>query len=135
MQIQRMNMRITKKEIVHPDLSYLVTGLLYETHNELGRFCREKQYQDTFEKKLKENSIPYRREMTIPIAENTVSNRVDFCIDDKILIEFKTKPFLTKTDYFQIKRYLQTSQLRLGLLVNFRTLYLHPKRVLNTVHL
>jgi hypothetical protein len=42
----------------------------------------------------------------------------------------KTKRFLTKEDYFQTQRYLQESQLLLGILVNFRNKYIKPSRVL-----
>ncbi|MFH1428040.1 MAG: GxxExxY protein, partial [Patescibacteria group bacterium] len=47
------------------------------------------------------------------------------------ILEFKTKDFITKEDYFQVKRYLITLNLKLALLVNFRQKRLVPKRILN----
>jgi hypothetical protein len=32
-------------DIVYKELSYKITGLLYKTHKELGRFRNEKQYK------------------------------------------------------------------------------------------
>ena len=48
------------------------------------------------------------------------------------LIDFKCKPFITREDYYQMRRYLETIRRELGLIVNFRNKYLKPKRVLNT---
>ena len=58
-------------------------------------------------------------------------NIVDFLIDNKILVDFKAKIFLNKEDYYQMQRYLESSNLKLGLLVNFRNNYLKPKRIIN----
>ena len=75
--------------------------------------------------KLKEAKIPYRREF--PIGKT--GNRVDFLIDDKIILEAKSKDIITKEEYNQTQRYLQSSKKRLGLLVNFRNRYLKPVRI------
>ena len=112
-------------KIIHPELSYLVTGVCFSVHNELGRYAREKQYGDAIEQKLDESRIPYKREVRIGDSGDIV----DFFIDDKILIELKAVRFLLKEYYFQIQRYLQTSRLRLGLLINFRNRYLKPVRI------
>jgi len=77
------------------------------------------------EEKLKELSIPYKREHT----KEESGNRVDFLIDDKIILEVKAKRFLLKEDYYQLQRYLQSCDKKLGLLVNFRNRYLKPKRI------
>ena len=49
-------------KILHKDLSYRITGLLFKTHKELGRFRNEKQYADYFENLLKANKMKYERE-------------------------------------------------------------------------
>lgn len=122
----------TAVEIIYPELSYVLTGLCYKAHNKLGRFCREKQYADEFEKLLVEKEINYKREYSLKeLGQGIKGNIVDFIIEDKILIDFKAKKFLTKEDYYQMLRYLQSSNLKLGLLVNFRNTYLKPKRIIN----
>lgn len=83
-----------------------------------------------FENELKKENINYTREQPI-ILENRKSNFVDFIIEDKILIDIKAKPFIEKDDYYQMKRYLEVSNIKLGLIINFRQKYLQPKRVLN----
>ncbi|MFH1428009.1 MAG: GxxExxY protein [Patescibacteria group bacterium] len=124
-----------KQKLVYPELSYEITGLLFEVHNELGRHCNEKQYGDLFEKYLKKNNIKYLREKIIPQSfngEKNGRNRVDFEIENKIIIEFKCKRVIERKDFYQMQRYLKSAKNKLGLIVNFREKYLRPKRVLNS---
>ncbi len=114
-----------KSELIHPELSYLITGICFEAHNELGRYAREKQYGDFIEVKLKELKILYKREISV----SDTGNILDFLIDDKIVLELKAKRIITKDDYYQIQRYLQICDLRLGILVNFRDTYIKPHRI------
>ena len=44
-----------KTELVYPELSYQIVGILYGAHNELGRYNNEKQCADLLEQKLKEH--------------------------------------------------------------------------------
>ena len=119
------------KELLHPELSYKVCGVLFSVHNKLGRFCREIQYGDLLELELKNRGLFFEREKVLPIIQGDNSNKIDFCIENKILLELKSKKFITKEDYFQMMRYLKSSGLKLGLIVNFRSTYLKPKRVIN----
>jgi len=90
----------TKNKVIYPELSYKLTGILFSIHNELGRYYKEKQYQDIFEVKLQKANIKYEREKKLPISPEIIGNQIDFCIENKILVEFKAKKFLTKEDYY-----------------------------------
>jgi GxxExxY protein len=119
-------------EIIHKELSYTINGLLFKVHNELGRYCREKQYGDAFEKLLITGGVEFEREKAVPIEmiDNQGTNKVDFIVDNKIVLEFKVKPFVLKEDYYQTQRYLQASGHKLGFIVNFRNKYLKPIRII-----
>lgn len=112
-------------KLLYPDLSYKLVGIFFDIHNSIGRYARERQYGNILEEKLKELKIEYVREFRI----GNTGNVVDFSIENKILIELKAKRALLKEDFYQIQRYLQVTQYRLGLLVNFSSKYLNPKRL------
>lgn len=122
------------EKIIFPDLSYEINGILFQVHKDIGKYCNEKQVCDRIEFYLKQKQISYERELVIPAGfegERAGRNRLDFIIDDKIILEIKTKKFLETADYFQIKRYLHAYHKKLGLLVNFREERIQPKRILN----
>lgn len=117
--------RLGKGKVIYPDLSYALTGVLFSAHNQLGRFEKEKRYGDVFEDGLKARKITYRREVSLGAS----GNRVDFLIEEKVVVELKAKRNFTQEDFRQIQNYLQESGIKLGFLVNFRDEYLAPKRI------
>ena len=124
-------MWIMKKDVVEKDLSYLLVGIFFTIHKDLGRFARERQYCDALELELSKRGIPLGREHVVMVAGRP-SNRVDFLVDGKIILEVKAKPFIEPEDYNQLKRYLHSAHVQLGIIINFREKYLHPRRVLRS---
>ena len=66
-------MRITSAnkdaKLIYPELSYLITGVCFDTQNTLGRFSRERQYGDSIEEKLIALNLSYKRELRIGESE------------------------------------------------------------------
>jgi len=123
------------EKLIYPDLSYKINGVLFAVHNELGQFCNEKQYCDLIESYFKKFNLQYEREKILPPSfkdELKGRNKIDFLIENKIVLELKSKRFLNNEDYYQIKRYLVALNKKLGILVNFRRKFITPKRVLNS---
>lgn len=123
--------RIYGVHIIHKELSYVIVGILYKVHDALGRYAREKQYSDLIEKYLREKNISYEREKKLS-AVGDDTNRADFIIDNKIILEVKVIPLISREEYYQLQRYLRIAGVKLGILVNFRQKYLKPKRILNS---
>lgn len=124
-----------KQELIYKELSYSINGALFDVQNELGRYCSEKQYGDLLEIKLKERNLNFEREKFLPESfegEKSNRNRIDFIVNDSIIIELKVKRVIERADFYQVKRYLTAFNKRLGLIVNFREKFLQPKRVINS---
>ena len=122
-------------KLIYEDLTYKLNGICFKVHGKLGRFCREKQYADALEALLQTQSIAYQREHEVPFkvdGKSVKGNRADFVIEDKLILELKAKPIITKDDYYQMQRYLSATGYKLGLIVNFRHLYLKSQRVINS---
>ncbi len=127
------NQRIIKQniDVLYPELSYRINGACFNVHNKLSRFCREKQYGDELESELNKSGIRFSREARISQEEKFTGNIADFIVEDCIILELKAKNVISKDDYYQLKRYLISKNMKLGLIVNFRDTYLKPKRILN----
>ena len=120
-----------KNKVIYPELSYLLVGILFSVHNELGQYAREKQYSDLLAQKLRESKVPFLREKFIGDSGNIP----DFIIQNKIILELKTVPTVTREHYRQLQNYLQQTNLKLGILANFRRRFLKPERVLKVERL
>jgi GxxExxY protein len=125
----------TMTEIIYKEECKKIYGLLFKIQNDLGTNFQEKHYQRAFERLLSENKIPYKKEFLIKVAYNNEllgKFFVDFVVWDKIIIEFKTTNALNRDHLKQILRYLETANMKLGLIINFRQRPLKPMRVLNS---
>lgn len=116
------------------DLIYKIRGILYIVHNYLGKYRSEKQYCDAIEYGLQKRGLKYEREKRLPISfsgEKSGRNRIDFIVENKIILEIKVTKSLSKNVYHQCMRYLVNGNKRLLLLVNFYPESLFIKRVLS----
>lgn len=124
-----------KGKIIYKELSYKINGILFGVHNDLGRYRNEKQYCDAIENDFRDTDIKYERETVLPVSFNNEKqgrNKLDFLIENKIILEIKAKSFSGLEDYSQLKRYLVSLNRKLGILVNFRRQKLQIKRILNS---
>lgn len=119
--------------LIEGPLCYKIAGCCFKVHNKLGRFASERQFCDELEQEFIQAGINNKREFEIRDLEpsSPKGNRVDFLVENKIPLDAKAKKFITKEDYNQMLRYLYASKLKLGLIVNFHSTYLKPKRVIN----
>ena len=130
-----MSTNITNEgKIIFPELSYLLMGILFEVHNKLGTKYQEKHYQRAIEIKLKELKIPHERERRVSVKfgkENLGEFLIDFVIDNKIILEVKKVWRISQDDIKQVLRYLKATNLKLGIIANFRHKRLEFRRVIN----
>src|SRR3972149_10271300 len=121
-------------ELVYPELSYQLIGIMFDVYNELGGGLKEKHYEKAVKKLFDERSIHYSEQLMVPIifkSEQIGKNFLDFLVERKIVIELKTGERFKKENINQIYNYLKSSNLKLGILVNFRDKDVRFKRILN----
>ena len=84
-------------KIIHKELSYIITGILFDIHNSLGRFCREKQYGDAFENLLIKLNIQYDnyQRIEMSVSPNSQLNITFMATSDARNIHQNTRPIET----------------------------------------
>lgn len=121
-------------ELIHKELSYKLNGIFFAVQNKLGTKFQEKHYFKAVCSLLKEENLPHQTEVGFQIKFNDEilgSFRADLIVDNKILVELKTTDYLTSDHKQQLLRYLDALNLKLALLVNFRTRPLQIWRLVN----
>ncbi len=111
-----------------------IIGCAMEVHRRLGNGFQEVIYQRALAIELTEASIPFKRELEMPIfyREQPIgSRRVDFFIDDCVSVELKAISQLEDVHLAQAINYLEAYNLEVGLLINFGARSLQYKRVVN----
>lgn len=121
-------------ELIYPELSYKIVGILFRVHSKLGGKYQEKYYQRAVEVALKEEGLSYKKEIAVDLNfEDTKIGKyiLDFLIEGKIILELKATPRFNRQDFRQVSSYLKAKNLKLGILANFRGERLEYKRILN----
>lgn len=120
-------------ELIHPELSYKIIGILYKVYNQLGGGYQEKYYQRAIKRELFCNQIPFLEQVRIDFNySGKMIGRyyLDFIIDHKIVLELKVTPYFSAKDIMQVLNYLRQSELQLGILASLNRNKIFYKRIL-----
>ncbi|MFA6431636.1 MAG: GxxExxY protein [Candidatus Margulisiibacteriota bacterium] len=120
-------------ELVYPELSYKLIGVLFKVYNNMGGGYQEKYYQYAIRKELFCNNIPFLEQVKTDFnydGQRIGRYYLDFIIDHKIVLEIKVTPSFIPKDIIQILNYLKTSGLELGVLASFNRNSFFYKRIL-----
>jgi GxxExxY protein len=124
-------------ELLYKDLSYKLQGVFFEVRKNFGSGHKEIVYQNAVVEEFEDQKISFEKEKNIKIyspktGKSMGNYRVDFLVDDKIIIEVKAVDIIPKNFIDQIYSYLKNSKYELGYFVNFRSPQLYIKRVIYT---
>jgi len=125
---------LKRSDIIYPELSYKIIGVLFDVFNQLGYRYQEKYYQKAISNALAELKIPFKEQVQAPIEfKGQIIGRYfyDFLIDGKIILEIKRGDNFSVSDIKQIVAYLERSKLHLGILARFSSRGLKYKRIVN----
>ncbi|MGC8981650.1 MAG: GxxExxY protein [Minisyncoccia bacterium] len=130
------NKKVNMKNILYKDLSYKLQGIFFKIKNELGGGYKEPIYRKALEKELEKNKIMFQKEYPIKVfskdGEFLGLYRPDFVVEDKIIVEIKTKNFLSRQERIVIYDYLKNSKYQVGYLVNFGSKKFYVRRYIYT---
>lgn len=122
-----------KEEFKYSELTSKIIGCAMEVHNQLGNGFQEVIYQRALTIELQLQGIGHEREKEMPLqykGRDIGSRRVDFFIEDKIMVEIKAIKELEDVHLAQAINYLEAWEMEIGLLINFGNTRLQFKRVM-----
>ncbi|MDR3000342.1 MAG: GxxExxY protein [Fibromonadaceae bacterium] len=103
-------------------------------HRILGNGFQEVIYQRALEIELQEANLNFVREMEMSIFYKNIqigTRRVDFFVENLIMVELKALVILEKVHLAQAINYLEAYKMQIGLLINFGAKSLEFKRLHN----
>ena len=108
-----------------------------KVHSTLGNGFQEVIYQRALQIEMESESLSFVREMEMEIiysGQPIGIRRVDFFVENKIMVELKAVIKLEDVHLAQAMNYCQAYKLPIGLLINFGSKSLDFKRVYNINH-
>ena len=121
----------------YEELTHKIIGCAMKVHSTLGNGFQEVIYQRALAIEMEKRGLRFTREMEMIIFYEGIdigTRRVDFFVDDFVMVELKAIIKLEKVHLAQAMNYCQAYNLPVGLLLNFGSKSLEFKRVYNVNH-
>ena len=119
------------KQYYKSDITGKIIKCSHNVHNFLGSGFQEVIYQRALNIEMKDVGLIFEREkeMLIVYKEKEIgSRRVDFLVDNDIMIELKAISKLEDVHTAQLMNYIEAYKVKIGLLINFGAKSLEIKR-------
>jgi GxxExxY protein len=134
---EKTSKNINVKSMKHEEITHKIIGCAMKVHRVLGNGFQEVIYQRALAIEFKKQELSYQREMEMSIYYENINigtRRVDFFVEDNIMVEIKAVIKLEEVHLAQAMNYCQAYNLPIGLLINFGSKSLEFKRVYNLNH-
>lgn len=119
------------KNLSRSQLNYLsgnILGAAFKVHSQLGPGLLESVYEVCLKHEMNKKGIRNESQVALPAyydqMEINIGYRVDFLVENSILVELKSVEIINSLHEAQLLTYLKLSGLKLGLLINFNVLSL-----------
>ena len=110
------------------ELTEQIIGAAIEVHREIGPGLLESAYQACLEREFVLRGLPFEPQKPLTVAYKGVQldcgYRLDFVVDDKVVVELKAVDELHPVHEAQLMTYLKLTGCRVGLLINFNVIQL-----------
>jgi len=124
-----------KKNYLYADLTEKIIGCAMRVHNKLGNGFQEVIYQRALAIEMRKAELEFQREFEMDIHyddEVIGTRRVDFLVEDKVMVEIKALAEMDSSHPAQTINYLEAYNLEIALLINFGAKSLQFKRFINS---
>ena len=121
--------------MLNEQIRYAIIGCSMKVHNALGNGFQEVIYQRCLAIELAVAGLNYKREIEQAIYYNGQKvglRRVDFVVENKILVELKAVINLENVHIAQAKNYTVAYNFENALLINFGAISLQYKLIFNS---
>jgi GxxExxY protein len=115
-------------------LTAKIIGCAMKVHSTLGNGFQEVIYQRSLAIEMEKQGLGFARELEMAVHYEGFAigtRRVDFLVEDKIMVELKAITKLEEVHLAQVLNYLEAFKLETGLLINFGSKSLQFKRITN----
>ncbi|MDR1963992.1 MAG: GxxExxY protein [Planctomycetaceae bacterium] len=116
------------------EITFKIIGCAMQVHNTLGNGFQEVIYQRALAIEMRYAGLSFERELEMNIFyrdEKIGTRRVDFFIENRIMVELKALEKIENVHKCQAINYLEAYNIADGLLINFGAMSLEYKRLYN----
>jgi GxxExxY protein len=116
------------------ELTHKVIGCAMKVHSALGNGFQELIYQRSLAIEFDKQNVKFTRELEMSIYYDNIevgTRRVDFFVDNLLMLELKALIKLEDVHLAQAINYLEAYNIEIGLLINFGSKSLEFKRLYN----
>lgn len=119
------------------DIATLALDICFKIHKQYGPGLFESVYEEIFCHEWAKTGIPFKKQQGIPLTHEglkmEIGFRADVILDDRVIMEIKSIDTLADIHFKQVLTYLKLTNIKLGLLINFNSVYLKDgiKRIVN----
>jgi GxxExxY protein len=131
-----MSQIASKESYKYSDITGKIIGCAMEVHRYLGNGFQEVIYQRALSLEMQQQGLSFSREQEMKIhykGAEIGTRRVDFFVEEKVMVEIKAIIQLEDVHLAQAINYLEAYGLEIGLLINFGSRSLQFKRVVKPI--
>ena len=125
---------VNDDKYLHSGLTSSIIGCAMKVHNQLGRGFPENIYQKALAIELGRIGLAFIKEQEWNVFYDNIligKRRVDFVVENKVMVELKAIGDFIPANYNQLINYLEAFHFEIGLLINFGKTSLEFKRFTN----
>ena len=108
--------------LLHKELTEKILAAFYDVYNDLGYGFLEKVYQNALYIELKSRGFDVVPQQQIKVFYKTFEvgeYYPDLIVDNTVILELKAAEFLVEENEWQLLNYLRSTEIEVGLLLNF----------------